>query len=189
MFMTDYEIKREMIPLNLSKIIFNDSLLVTVELNRYSFSLDELESRDSLNLRNKTPQFRVSFKNNSLSSFFFPEKLLGYIYRSYYEEFYPNEKVISSGNDERAFSGLVIIGDGILPSYKFDEYFREMKPGETRRESNFQSFISFFNKEDFLKPDSYWVQIVYYSNIYYDTTLPVWMGKIKSEKVWFHVTE
>jgi hypothetical protein len=72
--------------------------------------------------------------------------------------------------------------------YWHDSFYVAIPPGD---EIKLEESVDILNNQEAanLKPGRYWTQFKLSSTVWQDTTLPVWIGSIWSDTVWFELTD
>ena len=158
--------------INPSDIAFGDSLAITAYLNDTVFTIDELENKQGPT---------ISFKTVNL---FDHDILLPQ--NSFYVGSIENNQIsgvsIIVGQNDRLVLEIQILGKTAYP----DNYFNPLKKNDSIL-SHGDFDIMPHEHYSKLLPGKYWTYLMFSNYNWKKMSIPVWIGSIKSDTLWFKV--
>ena len=153
-------------------IALGDSLAITAYLNDTVFTKNDLENNRAPSLSYKI----INLFNHDIS---LPKN--GYYVGSIENDLFSGVSIIVGQSDSLILKQLMS-----APFLSKDEYFKPLKKNDSLL-SNTNYDIMPFEHYSKLKPGMYWTYLVYRNYDWQRMSIPVWIGSIKSDTLWFKI--
>lgn len=179
-----------------SALIYSDSIEIIAFMNDTIFWKDSVGLPDDSGFskmdywaakeRFNLPHVRFLLKNRSSQDLMTWWRDLAVTRHGDVYEKYP--LFVTHGRENDVDNTITVVSDRYFPP---PEPFDVIAAGGKRVYQDSIDLVSLFHSWPRIKlePGRYWVQLLYRNYLWQDTVLPVWVGEIWSDTVWFNVIE
>lgn len=169
---------------------FADSLTIVAWLNDTLFEQsDILSPKDSTFNLKKYKDYhepRMGFYLKNLSNQNILVKWYDLSLTRYYPNFSRETLGLSFGRGGEVFDDIMVLDGNSLP---VDSNYEELRAYDSLVYYYSLDIVPLFDSQVEFVPGSYWIQLVYKNLLWQDTSLPVYIGELKSDTLRFRITE
>lgn len=169
---------------------FADSLTIVAWLNDTLFEQsDILSPQDSIFNLKKYEDYhepRMGFYLKNLSNQNILVKWYDLSLTRYYPNFSRETLGLSFGRGGEVFDDIMVLDGNSLP---VDSNYEELRAYDSLVYYYSLDIVPLFDSQVEFVPGSYWIQLVYKNLLWQDTSLPVYIGELKSDTLRFRITE